>query len=312
VENPDVTVVICVYNGEPWIGRQLEALSRQECDVSWELVISDNGCTDGTLDVVEQWRRRLPCRVMVADASVRTGICHARNVGALAARGDIIAYCDCDDVVGNLWVQAAYEGCSDSEFACGLVRELVEPFDESAPIVQDGAIKWSRGTAILGCNFSARRKSLFELGGFDEGLPRYGCDDVELSIRALKANMSIGSARNMVVYFRPTSSKLAQIRKVFLSAMAEVALYQRHPDWYARMTPARIFLEPITTPIGLAIGAARGQRLPKRAAIRALIGAIAHPIGWFKYSRSNPVLPLTMPSEDKDAAVGEFQRKRSR
>ena len=301
--NPDVTVVICVYNGEPWIGRQLEALSRQESDVPWELVISDNGCTDGTIEVVEQWRSKLPCVVHIADASAHPGIPYARNIGALAAHGAVVAYCDCDDVVARSWVQAAREGCREFDFACGLVRELVEPFDESSRILHDGAIRWSRGNAFLACNVSVRRKSLFELGGFDEGLPSYGCEDVDMSIRALKANMTIGSARGMVVYFRPTRSKMALVRKAFLSAMAEVALYRRHPDLFATKTPARIFLEPITMPARLLVGAVRGEKQSRRAVARVLIGAIAHPIGWFRYSARGQQLPLTQASSNEADTV---------
>jgi cellulose synthase/poly-beta-1,6-N-acetylglucosamine synthase-like glycosyltransferase len=54
---PTVSVVIPVLNGAATLGRQLEALAGQTYDQPWEIVVADNGSTDGTVELVEAWTR---------------------------------------------------------------------------------------------------------------------------------------------------------------------------------------------------------------------------------------------------------------
>src|SRR5215204_6439039 len=89
-----IAVVIPSFNAAATLPAQLAALAGQRYEGELEVLVSDNGSTDGTLDVVRGWQDRLPVRVV--DASDRRGAGHARNVGAAAASMDLIAYCDAD------------------------------------------------------------------------------------------------------------------------------------------------------------------------------------------------------------------------
>jgi glycosyltransferase involved in cell wall biosynthesis len=111
-------VIIPVFNGDAHIGEQLAALAAQTYTGRWELVVADNGCTDGTLHVVREWRGRLPA-VTIADARARRGINHARNTGAAAARGDFLAVCDSDDVVSPGWLAAIATAAPHSHLVGG-------------------------------------------------------------------------------------------------------------------------------------------------------------------------------------------------
>src|SRR5690606_10578144 len=94
---PQISVVIPARDAARWIDAQLGALACQEVPVPWEVVVADNGSTDDTVARAEAWADRLPVRVV--DASGRPGPNHARNQGTAAARGDLLLYCDADDVV---------------------------------------------------------------------------------------------------------------------------------------------------------------------------------------------------------------------
>src|SRR4051794_16576472 len=99
-----LTVVLPVRDAEAYLAEQLAALGRQTYTGEWEVVVVDNGCTDGTLAVVDAWRARLPdVRVVAAP---RRGLNRARNAGAAAARGELLAFCDADDVVCDGWLTA--------------------------------------------------------------------------------------------------------------------------------------------------------------------------------------------------------------
>ena len=69
---PTVSVVMACRNAEKFVGQQLDALAAQVNVLDWELVVADNGSCDRTLQIVEDYRDRLP-RVVLVDASARIG-----------------------------------------------------------------------------------------------------------------------------------------------------------------------------------------------------------------------------------------------
>ena len=100
-----ISVVMPVLDGEAHVADQLAALASQRYEGEWELVVSDNGCRDRTLEIVRSFEARLPS-VSIADATACRGLNHARNVGVATARGDFIAFCDADDVATPGWLEA--------------------------------------------------------------------------------------------------------------------------------------------------------------------------------------------------------------
>ncbi|HEY1357850.1 MAG TPA: glycosyltransferase [Thermoleophilaceae bacterium] len=113
-----ISVIIPVLNGEAHVADQLAALSGQTYRGDWELVLADNGCTDRTLEIVEEWRPRLP-PLTIADATARRGLNHARNSGALAARGDFLVFCDSDDVATPGWLEAMARAAPEADIVGG-------------------------------------------------------------------------------------------------------------------------------------------------------------------------------------------------
>src|SRR5947209_1654663 len=114
----DASVILCVRNGAQTIAAQLEALTRQMCPCEWELLIVDNGSTDNTIEIVDQWRERIPA-LRVVPALERAGLAYARNVGAAAARGDVLAFCDADDVADSGWLAGLIAGARQADLVGG-------------------------------------------------------------------------------------------------------------------------------------------------------------------------------------------------
>lgn len=113
-----VSVVIPVRNGERWLGAQLEALADQRYGGPWEVVVVDNGSTDCGMEVARAWAGRLPS-LRIVDASARRGINHARNRGAREARGDLLLFCDADDVVAEGWIDAMVRAAAGADLVGG-------------------------------------------------------------------------------------------------------------------------------------------------------------------------------------------------
>ncbi|MCP4592618.1 MAG: glycosyltransferase family 2 protein [bacterium] len=92
---PRVSVIIPVYNRAPLIGRAIESVIAQSAE-DWELIVVDDGSTDETPSVVEDYRSRLGPR-LIHLRRARGGSSAARNTGIDRARGEFIAFLDSDD-----------------------------------------------------------------------------------------------------------------------------------------------------------------------------------------------------------------------
>ncbi len=93
-----ISVILPFLDAVDTLPDQLEALANQSYEGAWELVLSDNGSSDGSTELARSWEGRL--NLTVVDASTRRGsIGFSRNVAAARAHGEVLAFCDADDRV---------------------------------------------------------------------------------------------------------------------------------------------------------------------------------------------------------------------
>lgn len=223
----EVTVVIPCLNSEGVLDTQLLALANQTYQGPWEIVVADNGSSDGSIQVLHDWMARLP-RLRLVDASDRRGASHARNVGIEAAAGDIILLCDADDVVDRGWVQAmATALMSECELAGGsLVEGLAAERTIGNPDpARTGLADWFGFlcySATANCGF--RAEVFRELGGFDETYP-IG-EDAEFFWRAQLASHQLSWVPEAVVYHRQRETNRAMARQFFAYGKSHAHLYR--------------------------------------------------------------------------------------
>lgn len=91
-----VSVVMPAFNQERWIDAAVDSVLTQR-DAAFELVVVDDGSTDGTRARLEGLAARAGDRLRIVHQPNR-GASAARNAGVSAARGELIAFCDADDV----------------------------------------------------------------------------------------------------------------------------------------------------------------------------------------------------------------------
>ena len=139
-----ISIIIPAWNALRWLPETLASVMSQK-GVLFEVVLVDDGSTDGTADYVSQeWPEIRLVR------SENRGVSHARNLGTAEAHGDFVKYLDADDVLlpGALVRQAALlqanpasdavysnwqrlEEQVDGHFAAGeIVRRSIEQVDE--------------------------------------------------------------------------------------------------------------------------------------------------------------------------------------
>jgi glycosyltransferase involved in cell wall biosynthesis len=214
-----LSVIIPCFNAADTISAQLEALANQNWSEPWEIIVADNGSTDESLKIVKHYQIRLP-NLRIVDASDLPGGAYARNVGALAATGDGIAFCDADDEVGPRWVAAMGEALAQHDFVTGPldIQKLNEPWVQATRSnPQPDGIQNSFGYLphAIGCNMGVKRVVHEAIGGHDEALcrqdPTFGYYDTSYSWSVqLQTGAKIHFEPDALVYYR-YRSKLGDI-----------------------------------------------------------------------------------------------------
>jgi hypothetical protein len=92
-----LSVALASYNGERYIGEQLDSIARQT-RLPDELIISDDASSDATTGIALDFSRHAPFPVRILQNSERAGSTRNFEIAIRACKGDIIFLCDQDDV----------------------------------------------------------------------------------------------------------------------------------------------------------------------------------------------------------------------
>ncbi|MBW4458688.1 MAG: glycosyltransferase [Nodosilinea sp. WJT8-NPBG4] len=248
-----ISVIIPCFNAASVIGQQLEALAQQTV-TPYEVIVADNGSTDNSRTVVEQYGDRLP-RLKVIDAAKMQGASHARNVGAKAATSDYLAFCDADDVVSEGWLEALSQAFASHSFlACRLDYEKLNS-DTTNTSQTDGLQNFRTPFYPFagGCGLAIRKDIHAAVGGFDETISHL--EDADYCIRVQIAGHPLVFVPDAVVHYRyPTDAeqsffeaRRATYRKAYNWGYGLATLYQRYHNQGMQLhgLPPRLVLIPL-------------------------------------------------------------------
>ena len=194
--NPLVSVVIPARNAAPTITATLRGLAEQNDDHDLEVLVVDDGSTDATVDVVAA--SGMPARVVQGPG---TGAGAARNAGAAAARGQVIAFTDADCVPQPDWLEQGLKAmCNGLDLVQGVVRAdpamTRGPFDRTVWVVAETGLYETANLFV--------KRDLFEtLGGFQDFIEDGGRplgEDVWFGWRARRSRARVGFSERAVVH----------------------------------------------------------------------------------------------------------------
>lgn len=227
--------MICVKNGGELLEKQLNAVARQSTSYSYEIVVVNNGSTDNTGKVLEEWERNphglVPVKIF-SQPDLK-GIPAVRNFAVQQAEGEVIAFCDADDEVSEGWLQSFVERMKGRMVLAGGRIESYDSKGNHLPsLFPRGLIGTSYLPHVGNCNCAVNRRLFFEVGGYDESLPRYGFEDVDFSWRVQEAGYPIEYVDNALIRFRMSDSKTS-LKKKFLLGKGRVMMARRYPQYDA-------------------------------------------------------------------------------
>jgi glycosyltransferase involved in cell wall biosynthesis len=165
IADPLISVVVPVFNGTPYLREALESAVQQDYP-TYELIVVDDGSTDGSTGIADSFGPLLHCI-----RQPNAGTAAARNRGIQAARGEFLAFLDQDDLWLPKKLSLQIEAIEHSE-TIGVVFTLVQQFiDPSLNEDQKSQIKLSQQPMPGNIPSAAlmRRRVLDEVGLFREG-----------------------------------------------------------------------------------------------------------------------------------------------
>jgi glycosyltransferase involved in cell wall biosynthesis len=188
-----ISVIIPVYNEEQYISTCLQHLFDQTRPAD-EIIIVDNNCTDNTIKLAQEFDVRII-------KETEQGMIPARNAGFDAAKYEILARCDADTHVSNIWIETILESFQD-EKVVGVsgpiifydLPEVVNQLKLHNSLFFDMSKIYTGHNVLFGCNM-AIRKSVWE-----EIKPNVCLDD---SAVHEDLDLSIWAAKKGKIMFNP-------------------------------------------------------------------------------------------------------------
>ncbi len=309
---PLVSAIVATYNRANVISEAIESILAQTYK-NLEVIIVDDGSTDGTVEVLERFGSRL--RIL---RQQNAGPSIARNCGIAAAKGEIISFLDSDDTWLPQKIErqvALLEKAGNSACCCvcnALLKSKNQPiltsFKNSLlnPSEEEGL--WLNAPQVLMHRFmlfnqtvAVRRKELAKVGGFDESL-RY-MEDYDLALRLSLLAPFAFINEPLVIYNLGSTGSLAREASQQAAHLREsiVRIRQRasetvgaNGDYVALRTPVRRALRKARRQLW--VTRLRQRRTPGAATIGRLLeraehycGAIADRSPWFVGMKVVPI-----------------------
>lgn len=223
-----VSVVIPARNAARTIVPQLDAIAAQSSAQLIEVIVADNGSDDDTAAVAMSRSDRLPLRVI--DASTRPGPGAARNAGAAVAKGDVLLFCDADDVVMPDWLDALASCVAPGRVAVGCFRLVdngsIEVSTAWEPTQHELPKYLGQVPLAYSSTLGLTRADFERVGGFDEAL-RCG-EDADLGIRLRAAGCELRLCRGARVVMRNRPTAWSQFRQFVEYGRWDAAVFRKH------------------------------------------------------------------------------------
>jgi len=202
-----ISVIIPVFNEEKHIQAILIALAVQDMNKeSFEIIVVDNGSSDSTMLIVEEFSAVLPLQVL---SLPHGNISKVRNWGAKVATGETLAFLDADCVPKKTWLREAINvrherGIWGAHYAVPTDATWVgRLWGKYQATEQAGAVLF-----LPAGDMFILREDFLRIGGFNEGLDT--SEDVELCQRALKQGLQVSAFPSLAVEHNGTPRALAQ------------------------------------------------------------------------------------------------------
>lgn len=227
---PDISIVICTYNRDKFIGNALHSLTNQTLENDrFEIIVVNNNCTDSTDRIVKKFLKDFPELNTNYVFQTKKGLSAARNKGIEVAQSNIIAYMDDDGEADINYLEVVVDHLNTHPEIGGVGGKVLPIYESEEPkwlnkwltgllsIVDHGEqqMLFQKNSYPAGCNMVYRKELLEKVGGFNEAL-KWRADDKYINKEIRKINDKITYLPRAIVHhnidaFRVTEKNFIKI-----------------------------------------------------------------------------------------------------
>ena len=166
-----ISIVIPALNEEKYLPDCLKSLRNQDYTGSYEIIIADNGSTDDTVRIAQDFQ------ACVVPCPEKKNVFYARQIGADAAQGDIIAQADADTLYPRNWLSRIADRFKKHPEVVAVTGRYVytePPWWSVVEYIIRSSLNWllipiiGRPWIISGATFAFRREIFVKLGGYHD------------------------------------------------------------------------------------------------------------------------------------------------
>ena len=242
-----ISVVMPCHNAAPYVEEAIASVLGQSYP-QVELIVVDDGSTDGSTDILQRLAAGHPDRIALVFQN-RTGPFAARNRALAHANGNYIAFLDADDswhpdalrlmhdALETVPADVAYCGWQDIGVAATDTSPKIPPIldaSEAASHFLEHA-PWPNNSVLI------RRPLIDELRGFSERAPT--AMDFDLWLRMLARQPRLVRVPEALAFYRRYprgDSHIPRWRQVFDAVSVRQDFVRHHPELVAHLAPARL------------------------------------------------------------------------
>lgn len=223
------SIIIPAYNAARTIGECLEALGKQTISPK-EIIVVDDGSIDKTAEAIAKFSH------IKLISQANAGPARARNVGAKAAKGDIIIFLDSDCVPETNWLEEMLKPFADNKVVGvqgaykSKQKSIVARFDQLDIEYRYERMKRAEKLDWIGSYSAAYRRDIFlKENGFDESFPKASGEDAELSYRMAEKKYRLVFASSAIVYHTHPERFWKFLDIEYFRAYWRMRMYIKHP-----------------------------------------------------------------------------------
>lgn len=255
-KNHLVSIIIPCYNAERWVAETLESCLAQTYR-PLEIIVVDDGSTDGSLSIIEQYAQQHPDMIQYETGPNRGG-CAARNRGFAHSNGEYVMFLDADDLIAPETIAALVERLEQPGLVVAACPwhwlryqqgEWITALGHSAygqPPEGDYLKGALTGWYFPPCALLWHRSVIEGLGGWDETL--YANQDGDLMLRALQHGAHIARTDHGLAYYRRYSSESVSQKMSVIALHSRIRVLQKTEEQMRKQGT----LEQYAVPLGQA------------------------------------------------------------
>ena len=208
-----VTIVVPAKNEGSWVRTTVQNVLQAHDELVAEIVVVDDGSTDGSCAGLEELGKEIPVRVIRTEG---VGAARARNMGAAGATGEYLAFIDAHSRPEPGWLREICDVLDMGHAGAVPWVHWFEPGDDTVATIRvmarwflDGSSGYQMGAwpaekggvvpmGVGGCQ--AFNRLAFEvIGGYSEELP-FGGEDSEICLRVWSRGGTLGAAPGATIW----------------------------------------------------------------------------------------------------------------